>query len=114
MNTRKSRAYADVHAGVRQLVLAETLERRFLAARQGQDDSEAQHRPEANMAAAAYLRSLAFRLDEGAEQDLAAALATMLGAAETDALDSQSNVWRSAMLDARAALDKAEGREHGL
>lgn len=35
---------------------------------------------------------------------LAAALATMLGAADTDCLDDKSNVWRSAMLDARAAL----------
>jgi hypothetical protein len=43
--------------------------------------------------------------------DLVAALATMLGVAEMDALDDKSNVWRSAMIDARAAIAKAEGRD---
>ena len=43
--------------------------------------------------------------DVCAERDrLREALAIMLGAAETDCLDDKSNVWRSAMLDARAAL----------
>ena len=40
---------------------------------------------------------------------LLAALAHMLGAAEADCMDDKSNVWRSYMLDARAALAKARG-----
>jgi len=40
--------------------------------------------------------------------ELAAVLATMLGAAEIDCLDDKSNVWRSAMIDARDALAKIE------
>jgi hypothetical protein len=43
-----------------------------------------------------------------AAPDLLAVVATMLGAAEADALDDKSNVWRSAMLDARAALAKVQ------
>ncbi len=39
-----------------------------------------------------------------------AALSTMLGVAETDCLDDKSNVWRSAMINARAAIAKAEGK----
>lgn len=39
---------------------------------------------------------------------LAAPLATMLGAAQTDALDNSSNTWRSAMIDAAGALEKHE------
>jgi hypothetical protein len=44
-----------------------------------------------------------------AAPDLLAALCEMLGAAETDLLDDKSNVWRSAMNDARNAIDKAQG-----
>jgi hypothetical protein len=44
-----------------------------------------------------------------AAPDLLAVLCEMLGAAETDLLDDKSNVWRSAMIDARAAIAKAEG-----
>ena len=39
-------------------------------------------------------------------------LSLMLGAAELECLDDKSNVWRSAMIDARAALAEAEGGEH--
>tara|TARA_R110000868_G_C10896172_1_gene763968 strand:+ start:260 stop:559 length:300 start_codon:yes stop_codon:yes gene_type:complete len=44
-----------------------------------------------------------------AAPDLLAVLCEMLGAAETDLLDDKSNVWRSAMNDARAAIAKAKG-----
>lgn len=44
-----------------------------------------------------------------AAPELLAAVATMLGAAEADCLDDKSNVWRSAMIDARAAIAKVEG-----
>jgi hypothetical protein len=44
-----------------------------------------------------------------AAPDLLAVLCEMLGAAETDLLDDKSNVWRSAMNDARAAITKAQG-----
>jgi hypothetical protein len=44
-----------------------------------------------------------------AAPDLLVVLCEMLGAAETDALDDKSNVWRSAMNDARAAIAKANG-----
>ena len=44
-----------------------------------------------------------------AAPDLLAVLCGMLGAAETDLLDDKSNVWRSAMNEARAAIAKAEG-----
>lgn len=36
-------------------------------------------------------------------------LCEMLGAAEVDALDDKSNVWRSLMLNAQTAIDFAEG-----
>lgn len=39
------------------------------------------------------------------------ALAEMLGAAEVDALDSESNVWRSAMIAAREALEASEPQQ---
>ena len=42
----------------------------------------------------------------GRFDELVVIVATMLGAAEIDCLDDKSNVWRSAMLDARAALKK--------
>jgi hypothetical protein len=44
-----------------------------------------------------------------AAPDLLVVLCEMLGAAETDLLDDKSNVWRSAMNDARAAIAKANG-----
>lgn len=43
-----------------------------------------------------------------AAPDLLAVVCEMLGAAETDALDDKSNVWRSAMIEARAAIAKVE------
>lgn len=43
-----------------------------------------------------------------AHDELVAALSTMLGAAEIDCMDDKSNVWRSAMIDARAALAKVK------
>lgn len=42
--------------------------------------------------------------------ELLAVISEMLGAAETDRLDDKSNVWRSCMISARAAIAKAEGR----
>jgi hypothetical protein len=39
------------------------------------------------------------------------ALATLVGIAEMDCMDDKSNVWRTAMLDADAAIAKAEGRD---
>lgn len=44
-----------------------------------------------------------------AAPDLLAVVCEMLGAAETDLLDDKSNVWRSAMISARAAINKAKG-----
>ena len=44
-----------------------------------------------------------------AAPDLLAILCEMLGAAEIDLLDDKSNVWRSAMNDARAAIAKTKG-----
>jgi len=44
-----------------------------------------------------------------AAPELLAVLCEMLGAAEADLLDDRSNVWRSAMIDARSAIAKAEG-----
>ena len=44
-----------------------------------------------------------------AAPDLLAAVAHMLGAAESDNMDDNSNVWRSYMIDARAAILKATG-----
>lgn len=44
-----------------------------------------------------------------AAPDLLAVVCEMLGAAEVDLLDETSNVWRSAMISARAAIAKAEG-----
>jgi len=41
--------------------------------------------------------------------EMLAVLCEMLGAAETDLLDETSNVWRSAMNDARTAISKAKG-----
>jgi hypothetical protein len=41
--------------------------------------------------------------------EMLAVLCEMLGAAETDLLDDKSNVWRSAMNDARTAIAKAKG-----
>jgi len=41
--------------------------------------------------------------------DLLKALATLVGIAEVDGMDEKSNVWRSAMLDADAAIASAEG-----
>lgn len=46
-----------------------------------------------------------------AAPDLLAVVCEMLGAAETDLLDETSNVWRSAMISARAAIAKAEGAD---
>jgi hypothetical protein len=46
-----------------------------------------------------------------AAPDLLAVLCEMLGAAETDLLDDKSNVWRSAMNDARQAITKATGAD---
>jgi hypothetical protein len=46
-----------------------------------------------------------------AASDLLAVLCEMLGAAETDLLDDKSNVWRSAMNDARQAIIKATGAD---
>jgi hypothetical protein len=45
--------------------------------------------------------------DQYTKRCLVAALSTMLGIAEADCLDDTSNVWRSAMIDARSALSKA-------
>jgi hypothetical protein len=42
-------------------------------------------------------------------KDMLAVVCEMLGAAETDLLDETSNVWRSAMNDARTAISKAQG-----
>lgn len=44
-----------------------------------------------------------------AAPDLLAVVCEMLGAAETDLLDDKSNVWRSAMISARAAIAEAQG-----
>lgn len=44
-----------------------------------------------------------------AAPELLEAISTMLGAAEADCLDDKSNVWRSAMIGARAAIAKATG-----
>jgi hypothetical protein len=41
--------------------------------------------------------------------EMLAVLCEMLGAAETDLLDETSNVWRSAMNDARTAINKTKG-----
>lgn len=45
-----------------------------------------------------------------ASPTLLAALAAIVGIAEADCLDDKSNVWRSAMVEAEAAIAKAEGR----
>jgi hypothetical protein len=42
--------------------------------------------------------------------ELLAAISTLVGIAETDCMDDKSNVWRSAMIAADAAIAKAEGR----
>lgn len=44
-----------------------------------------------------------------AAPDLLRVVSEMLGAAETDGMDEKSNVWRSLMIDARAAIAKATG-----
>lgn len=44
-----------------------------------------------------------------AAPDLLKCLCEMLGAAEIDCMDDKSNVWRSLMLNAQAAVDFAEG-----
>jgi hypothetical protein len=41
--------------------------------------------------------------------DLLAALCPLLGIAEADCMDDKSNVWRSAMITARAAIARATG-----
>lgn len=41
-------------------------------------------------------------------ENIANALSAMLGIAEMDCLDDKSNVWRSAMIDARKALEDYE------
>ena len=46
-----------------------------------------------------------------AAPEMLEALATLIGCAETDGMDGKSNVWRSAMIDARAAIAKATGVE---
>ena len=45
-----------------------------------------------------------------AAPDLLAALCELVGIAEFDLLDDKSNVWRSALINANAAIAKAEGR----
>jgi hypothetical protein len=45
-----------------------------------------------------------------AAPELLAAISTLVGIAETDCMDDKSNVWRSAMIAADAAIAKAEGR----
>ena len=45
-----------------------------------------------------------------AAPDLLDALAVIVGIAELDCMDDRSNVWRTALIDARAAIAKAEGR----
>jgi hypothetical protein len=42
--------------------------------------------------------------------ELLAALATLVGVAELDCMDDKSNVWRTALIDANAAIAAAEGR----
>jgi hypothetical protein len=49
-------------------------------------------------------------MEMAAGPELLEALATLVGIAETDCMDDKSNVWRSAMIDANAAIAKAEGR----
>lgn len=44
-----------------------------------------------------------------AAPELLAALSAMLSAAELDVLDDTSNVWRSLMLNAHAAIQRANG-----
>jgi hypothetical protein len=44
-----------------------------------------------------------------AAPEMLEALATLLGCAETDSMDDKSNVWRSAIIDARATIAKATG-----
>ena len=46
-----------------------------------------------------------------AAPEMLEALATLLGACEFDCMDDKSNVYRSAMIDARAAIARAEGRD---
>jgi hypothetical protein len=46
---------------------------------------------------------------QDSHSEMLAVLCEMLGAAETDLLDETSNVWRSAMNDARTAISKAKG-----
>lgn len=45
-----------------------------------------------------------------AAPDLLAALSHLLGCAETDCMDDKSNVWRSYMIEARAAIAAATTR----
>jgi len=45
-----------------------------------------------------------------AAPELLKALAALSGLAELDCMDDKSNAWRSAMLDANEALEKAAGK----
>jgi hypothetical protein len=49
-----------------------------------------------------------------AAPELLEALATLVGVAETDCLDDKSNVWRTAILNANAAIAKAEGKTDAI
>lgn len=76
--------------------LIETTSGGFTIGREGWNGSPVELDANARLAAAA--------------PELLSALAAMLGAAEVDCVDDKSNVWRSAMIDAQAAIAKAEGR----
>lgn len=67
--------------------------------------------------AIAYMRTTHLAEDDAnlrliaAAPDLLAALCELVGIAEFDLLDDKSNVWRSALINANAAIAKATGGE---
>lgn len=60
-------------------------------------------------AGAPFDRTAALLRLERENAELLAALSSLLGALEVDAMDDKSNVYRSMMIDARAAISKATG-----
>ena len=45
--------------------------------------------------------------DDSIERELLSNLIKLVGLAEFDCLDDESNVWRSALIDSRLAIEKA-------